>query len=150
MSNHRYIQQLTGAALALLIGGGASSAPPSPAGLIAFSPVTLADSGGAPLGQATLSYQDQTYEVVLNGLGVGGAQGIKTTVTGEVYGLNDLAALEGPYTTELATAPPTEVSSADLWLYSDGGVSIHLHTDDPAATIASGSDTVMVQFGQGQ
>ena len=150
MMRNRYLTQLTGAALALLISAGASSAPPSTVGLIAFSPLTLADGGGAPLGQAILTYQDQSYDVLLNGLGVGGAKGVQVTVTGEVYGLNNVTDLEGVYVTELADAPPTEVSSADLWLYSAGGASIHLHTDNPQVTIASGSDTVMVQFGQTQ
>ena len=148
MMKYRYLTQLTGAALALLISGGVSSAPPATAGRIAMSPVTLADGGGAPLGQAILPYQGQAYEVLLNGLGVGGAKGIKVTVTGEVVGLNDVADLEGVYVTELADAPPAEVSSEDLRLYREGGPSIHLHTDNPRVTIASGSDAVMVQFGQ--
>jgi hypothetical protein len=150
MMRNRYLTQLTGAALALLISAGVSGAPPSTVGLIAFSPLTLTDDGGAPLGQAVLTYQGQSYDVLLNGLGVGGAKGVKVTVTGEVLGLNDIADLEGVFVSELAAAPTSEVSSNDVWLNSERGVSIHLHTDNPAGTIASGSDTVLVQFGQAQ
>jgi hypothetical protein len=149
MSKNRYIQQLTGITLAVLIGSSAYSAPPSN-GVIEFPPVTLQNSGGAPLEQVFLGYEGKTYEAVMNGLGVGGTKGITVTVTGEVFGLHNPTDLEGTYTTELADAPPKEVSSSDLWLYSSRGVSIQLHTDNPAATIASGSDIVMVQFVQAQ
>jgi len=150
MTRNHHLTQLTGAALALLISAGVSSAPPATVGLITFSPLTLTDGGGAPLGQAVLTYQGQSYDVLLNGLGVGGAKGVKVTVTGEVLGLNDIADLEGLFVSELADAPASQVSSNEVWLNSDRGVSIHLHTDNPAAAIASGSDTVVVQFGQVQ
>jgi hypothetical protein len=148
MSRIHSITRLTGAALALLIGTGVYAAPPV-AGLLAFAPVQLKDSGGGPLEQGVLTYQGKGYDVQLNGIGVGGAKGVKANVTGEVYGLNQVTDLEGPFVTELADAPPTEVSSDDLWLYSERGVSIRLHTDNPQITIASGSDIVMVQFGSG-
>lgn len=150
MMRNRYLTQLTGVALALLISAGVSSAPPPAAAQIVFSPITLADGGGAPLGQAILTYEGQSYDVLLNGLGVGGAKGVKVTVTGEVLGLNDIADLEGLFVSELADAPASQVSSNEVWLNSERGVSIRLHTDNPAATIASGSDTVVVQFGQVQ
>ncbi|WP_295433260.1 hypothetical protein [uncultured Thiodictyon sp.] len=148
MLRNRPLTPLAGAVLALLLGAGAARAAAAETALIAFAPLTLADGGGAPLGQAILSYQGQTYEVLLNGLGVGGAKGVKASVTGEVLGLTDVADLEGPFVSELADAPTAEVSSNDLWLNSERGVSIHLHTDQAGVSIASGSDTVMVQFGQ--
>lgn len=148
MLNKRYLKQLSGAALALLVSAGAYSAPGAPTAVIAFPAVTLTDSGGAPLEQAILTTQGQAYDVTVNGLGVGGAKGLKVAVTGEVYGLNNLADLEGPFVTELADAPPAQVSSDDLWLYSERGVSLCLHTGNPAITLASGSDTVLVQFAQ--
>jgi hypothetical protein len=135
------------AALTLAIGSGVAAAPPETVALIAFSPMTIPDSGGAALEQAVLTLGETSYEVTVSGLGVGGAKGVAVNVTGEVYGLNALEDLEGIYTTELATAPATEVSSDNLWLDSARGVSLLLHTDSSAATIAAGSDTVLVQFG---
>ena len=150
MSRNRFIASLTGAALAVLIGGGANAASPAPTGLIAFAPLQLQDGGGAPLGQAILTYQNRNYDVTIDGLGVGGAKGVKVSVAGEVYGLNNVADLEGDYVSELAEAPATDVSSDDLWLYSQRGVSLHLHTDTSAATIATGGDKVLVQFGSSE
>ena len=150
MSRNRFIASLTGAALAVLIGGGANAASPASTGLIAFAPLQLQDGGGAPLGQAILTYKNQDYDVTINGLGVGGAKGIKVTVAGEVYGLSNVADLEGDYVSELSEAPATDVSSDDLWLYSQRGVSLHLHTDNSAATIATGGDKVLVQFGSSE
>ena len=149
MSSSHSITRLSGGALALLIGTGVYAAPPV-AGLIAFAPVELKDSGGAPLEPGILTYQGKRYDVQLNGLGVGGAKGVKANVTGEVFGLNQVTDLEGPFVTELADAPPAEVSRDDLWLYGEHGVSIRLHTDNPQITLASGSDTVTVQFGTGE
>ena len=149
MSRNRTMTQLTGATLALLLSGGGYSAP-SATGQISFTPLSLKDSGGAPLEQAVVSYQDQYFSVSLEGLGVGGAAGQTVGVRGEVYGLNQFADLEGDYVTELADAPPNEVSSDDLWLFSERGVSLHLHTGNPAVTLAAGSDRVKVQFGQSQ
>ncbi|WP_295388461.1 hypothetical protein [uncultured Thiodictyon sp.] len=149
MLNKRVIKQLSGAALALLISAGAYGAPAATA-LLAFPTITLTDSGGAPLDQAILTTGQQSYDVMVNGLGVGGAKGLKVTVTGEVYGLANLTDLEGPFVTELADAPPTVVSSDDLWLYSERGVSILLHSGNPGVKLAAGSDTVMVQFGSAQ
>ena len=150
MLNNKTIKQVTGAALALLICGGAHSAAPTPTGLIAFAPLQLQDGGGAPLGQAILTYKNQNYDVTINGLGVGGTKGIKVTVAGEVYGLSNVTDLEGDYVSELSEAPATDVSSDDLWLYSQRGVSLHLHTDNAAATIATGGDQVLVQFGSAE
>lgn len=149
MSSKDSITQLAGAALAFLIGSGVCAAPPV-AGTIAFAPIELKDSGGAPLGQAILTYEGKAYDLTLNGMGVGGAKGVKANVTGEVYGLNQVTDIEGPFVTELADAPPAEVSSDDLWLYSERGISIRLHTDNRQITLASGSDTVVVQFGTGE
>ncbi|QVL50932.1 MAG: hypothetical protein KFB96_11320 [Thiocapsa sp.] len=148
MSTKRYLPGFAAASLALLMSSGvAGAAPPATVGLIAFSPVTIPDSGGAALEQAVLTLGETSYEVTFSGLGVGGAKGVAVTVTGEVYGLSNPNALEGVYVTELASAPPTEVSSDDLWLDSARGVSLLLHTDTSAAAIAAGSDTVLVQFG---
>ena len=148
MLRNRPLTPLAGAVLALLLGAAAARAAAAENALIAFAPPTIADGGGAPLGQALLSYQGQTYEVLLNGLGVGGAKGVKAIISGEVLGLTDIADLEGPFVSDLADAPTAAVSSNDLWFHSERGVSIHLHTDQAGVSIASGSDTVVVQFGQ--
>ena len=150
MMRNRYLKQLIGAAVALLISGGVFSAPPTPAGVIAFSPIYLKESAGAKLAQAMFSYQGQTYEVTLDGLGVGGAVAINVTVTGEVYGLNNVADLAGIFVTELADDPAPAASSEDLWLFKDGGVSIRLQTDNPEVAIAPGGDAVTVRFGSGE
>lgn len=147
MSTQHNLSGWAAAALALVIGSGVAGAQPATVGVIAFTPVTIPDSGGAALEQAVLTLGETSYEVTFTGLGVGGAKGAAVAVTGEVYGLSDPHALEGVYVTELATAPPTQVSSDDLWLDSTRGVSLLLHTDSSAAAIAAGSDTVLVQFG---
>ena len=147
MSSKNAFAHVIAAALALAIGAAAHSAPPASSGTLAFTPVTLSDSGGAPIERAVVAFQNKDYEITLNGLGVGGAKGVKVAVSGEVYGLNRVEDLEGVFVSELADAPPKEVSSDDLWLYSERGVSLRLHTDNPAITLATGGDTVTVQFG---
>ncbi|NCC41743.1 MAG: hypothetical protein EOM21_20490 [Gammaproteobacteria bacterium] len=135
------------AALAFALSSGVAGAQPAAVGVIAFTPVTIPDSGGTALEQAVLTLGETSYAVTFTGLGVGGRKGAAVAVTGEVYGLRDVHGLEGVYVTELATAPATQVSSDDLWLDSTRGVSVLLHTDSAVATLAAGSDTVLVQFG---
>ena len=147
MTPSRPTQLLATAALGLLLASGVLAQTAPPAALISFSPLTIKDSGGATLQRATISYQDQNYQVMVNGLGVGAAKGTLVTVKGEVYGLQDAADLEGDFVSELADAPPREVSTDDLWLDSVRGVSLRLSTGNRAITLASGSDTVTVKFG---
>jgi len=147
MSSNTFIKQFSSAALALFISGGVYSATPPTSGLIVFAPIQLQDAGGAALEQAVITFQNQNYEVTFDGLGVGGVKGAQVIVTGEVLGLNSVADLENEFVTELADAPPTEVSSDDLWLYNQRGVSLHLRTGNPGITLASGNDRVLVHFG---
>ncbi|MFZ1538747.1 MAG: hypothetical protein WAT23_15350 [Chromatiaceae bacterium] len=147
MMLNRPLQLLTAAAFGLLLSRGVQAQTVTPSAFISFSPLTIRDGGGASLQRATIAYQDQSYQVMVNGLGVGGAKGTLVKVTGEVYGLNDAADLEGDFVSELADAPPREVSTDDLWLDSVRGVSLRLYTDNRAITLASGSDTVIVKFG---
>ncbi len=147
MTTYRPVQLLTATALSLLLASGVTAQTATPDALLTFSPLTIKDSGGASLQRATISYQDQSYQVMVNGLGVGAPKGTLVKVQGEVYGLHDAADLEGEYVSELADAPPREVSTDDMWLDSVRGVSLRLHTDNRAITLACGSDTVIVKFG---
>lgn len=146
MNLSRSTQFITTAALALMLASGVVAQTP-PSALISFSPLTIKDSGGVTLQRATISYQGQSYQVMANGLGVGGAQGTLVNVKGEVYGLQDPADLEGDFVSELADPPTPEVRTDDLWLDSVRGVSLHLHMDNIAVILASGSDTITVKFG---
>ncbi|EGV17689.1 hypothetical protein [Thiocapsa marina] len=143
-------KQWTGAALALLITGSALGAPPVSVGQLEFEPIRLADAAGAKLERAILTYMDDAYEVRVNGLGIGGAAGVTVSVTGEVSGLKKLMDLEDIFVTSLADPSETDVSSDDLWIQSDRGVTIRLRTDNPNVGIAPGSDEVTVLFGWGE
>jgi hypothetical protein len=144
MMKNRYLVQFVLAAT-LLLGSGALNAAQTLSGVIAFAPLYLKDSAGAKLEKAVLTYQNQAYEINLNGLGAGGASGIEVKVTGEVYGLANVTDLEDTFETDLGQAQG-EVSSEDLWLYSARGVSIRLQIDNPEAAIAQGGDAVTVAF----
>jgi hypothetical protein len=145
---NRYRKRFTGAAIALQLSSSAFSAPQqAPAGGLAFTPIPLTDGAGAPLEQAVLTYQGQNYAVSFSGLGLGGAVGVTVTVTGAVYGVSQLADLEGDFVSELAAETTADASLPDLWLYKDGGVSIHLQTDSPDVALATGGDAVTVHVG---
>ena len=144
------IKHWTGAALALLIAANASGGSQITVGQLAFEPIPLKEAAGAKLERAILTYGDETYEVKVNGLGIGGATAVTVTVTGDVHGLTDLMDLEGIYVTALADPWVTDVSSDDLWIESDRGVRIRLRTDNPDVAIAPGGDEVRLLFGWGQ
>ena len=147
MKTYRPVQLFIATALSLLLVSGVAAQTPTPDALLTFVPLTIKDSGGASLQRATISYLDQNYQVMVNGLGVGAPKGTQVKVHGEVYGLHDAADLEGEYVSELADAPPRQVSTDDMWLDSVRGVSLRLVTDNRAVTLACGSDTVIVKFG---
>jgi hypothetical protein len=146
MRTRKTLRQLCGAALALVVCAGAHGALPSP-GYIDFTPVMLTDGGGAPLDHAIFTDQGQAYDLRVSGLGLGGTKGREVIVTGEVHGLSNPSDLEGTFVTEMPGALAAQAASHELWLYSERGVSIRLHTPDPGIAIASGSDQVTVQFG---
>ncbi len=152
MMKNRVLNQLTVGAVALLIGGGVMAAPQNlpqnPDAVIVSLPLDITDEGGARIQQAVVTYKGQTYEVNLNGLGIGGEiKGKGFRITGQVYGLSKVTDLEGTYVTELALDKSSgKASSSTLWLYSDSGVSIHLQTNYPNLRLASGGDMVTLAF----
>ena len=137
---------LTGLALALLMSGVARAGTLPPSAELAFTPVALTESGGAPVDKATLKFQGKEHRLKLSGLGMGGSEGVTVTLHGEIFGLANPADLEGNFTTDLTGAPVGEASLGDLWLYNDRGVSIRLHTDNPEVTLAPGADAVTVKL----
>ncbi len=149
MMRSKQMSSWAGVGLALLIATGAHAVPP-PAGVIDFTPVRLSTPEGAKLDNAILSYQGKAYEVRMNGVGVGGVVGVDVTVSGEVYGLNDLADIEGVFVTEPVDGEVAEGSGSDLWLYSERGVSLRLQTDNESVGIAPGGDAVSVLFGRSE
>ena len=144
----KLLRQFTVAVLALLVGGAALGAPQNADGVMVFAPLDVTDNAGVKVKQGVLTYQGQNYVVRLDGLSVGGILANGVTVTGEVYGLNNVNDLEDTYNTELAQSDA--VSSQTLWLYSNRGIRIHLQTDNPDLSIASGGDKATVGFDHGE
>ncbi|MFM8441942.1 MAG: hypothetical protein ACKN9W_01205 [Methylococcus sp.] len=137
---------LTGLTLALLMSGAALSGTLPPSGELGFAPARLTEDGGVPVQKGALKFQGQEHRLKFSGLGMGGSEGLTVNLHGEIYGLANLADLEGNFTTDLTGAPVGEASLGDLWLYNDRGVSIRLHTDNPEVTLAPGADAVTVKL----
>lgn len=144
--NKHTLNWLTGLALALLMSGAARAGNLPPSGELGFAPVALSESAGAPVEKATLKFQGKDHRLKFSGLGMGGSEGVTVTLHGEIYGLANLADLDGNFTTDLTGAPVGEASLGDLWLYNDRGVSIRLHTDNPEVALAPGADAVTVKL----
>ena len=156
MMKNRLLAQLTLAVVALLIGNSGFSAPQNPDTVITFLPIDLVDEQeGAKVQEGSLTYKGARYEVKLNGLGVGGGHGKGVMVIGEVYGLANIADLEGTYISELAQDQTGRASSVTLRLDKNtppvsAPLSIILRTANPKLSFATGSDEVTVRLIQGK
>jgi len=147
MNTKKFLNTLVIAAVALLMGQPALSAPPAGEDVIVFSPLDLADYSGKKVSNGLFTHQGQTYAVILDGMSIGGAIAKGVTVTGIVTGLTNLTDLADTYLTQLAVTD--QVSSPSVWLKSNGGVQIQLQTDNPEVSVAAGGDSVTVQFAPG-
>jgi hypothetical protein len=143
MTRFHAITRAASVVLAVLINTSALAQSGGDIGTIEFIPLHLKESSGAKLEQAVLTYAGQSYEVRVNGLGVGGDLGVVVTVSGEIHGLSDLADLQDLFYAD----PAGDLRSDELWLHSDAGVSIRLQTDAPEVAVAPGGEAVSLLFG---
>jgi hypothetical protein len=139
------MKKAAGVALAVLISTSALAQPQGETALIQFTPVHLTEGSGAKLDQAVLTYRGESYEVRVNGLGIGGDVGVVVTVAGEIQGLADLMDLEDLFYAD----PSGDLSAEELWLHSDAGVSVRLQTDAADVVVAPGGEAVSFLFGWG-
>lgn len=114
---------------------------------IEFPAIDVLEDAGAKVKTATLKFQNKSYPITFDGLSVGGAKGVQVTLSADVYNLNTLNELPNNYVNELTQDNSNLASSDSLWLYSNKGISINLHTNNPQLSLASGGESVSIMFG---
>jgi len=115
---------------------------------IEFQPIDVVDNAGAKVQNATLIFQNKSYPIQFDGLSVGGSKGVQVTLTAEVYDLNSINEFADNYVNELSQDNSDVASSDSLWIYSNQGVRINLHTNNSELSLASGGESISVGFGE--
>jgi hypothetical protein len=123
------------------------AAPAEPSGTVRISQVQVAFIVSGALGGGALSYQGQTHEFSIGGLGVGGLGASRMEATGEVYNLSRLEDFEGPYAQGRAGAVAGDSQiDGGLWLINPKGVELRLKARREGYSLTLGGDAVYVQF----
>jgi hypothetical protein len=132
-------------ALGLLVPLGVR-ADEAPSGTIHVEQVQVAFIGSANLGGGTLTFDGQTHDFSIGGLGVGGYGLSKMVADGEVYGLTRIEDFPGAYVQGRYGAAAGTVSTGELWLHNTQGVSIHLDAEREGLALSLGGDAVYIDL----
>ena len=141
---------------AMLVTSGCSSVlhPPTtqsiaglqPSGTVSVTEDFVAGFGG---GSGRLDYRGRAYPFHLIGTVVGPGGGLsKTSASGEVYKLTNVADFPGRYTQSTGAAGLNTSGSRDLWLQNGAGVIIHLYGTSTGAMLTLGREEVYVRMSQ--
>ena len=115
-------------------------------GEVTVSQVQIAFIGSGNVGGGKLTFQGQTYEFEIGGLGVGGF-GISTMeAVGSVYNLEKLEDFEGAYGQARAGMAVVDVSAGSLWLRNTTGVYIELDAKRKGIALSLGADAVYISL----
>jgi hypothetical protein len=144
---------LRGVALALLLAasGCSSMSKPGPQSIAGMTPVgtvrmTEIIAAGAAAGQGTLYFNGQSYSFKLGGGVTGGGGASDAHVSGEVYGLNNVADFGGLYTQSTGEAGLDKSSTSDLWLRNRAGVVLHLTGTQTGMVLSLGREEVLIEM----
>ena len=113
---------------------------------IRIEEVQVAFIGSGSVGGGAVTYRGRTYPITVGGLGVGGMGVSKLTATGSVYGLRNLADLEGPYVQIREGWALGDAGRGRLWLRNAKGVALRLATQREGIQLALGADGVVIGF----
>src|SRR5277367_1186606 len=131
--------------------GCSNMAKPGPQSIAGMSPVgtismTEIIAAGAAAGQGTLYFNGQSHPFKLGGGVTGGGGASDAKVSGEVYGLNNLADFGGLYTQSTGAAGLDRSSTSDLWLRNRAGVILHLTGTQTGMVLSLGREEILIEM----
>ncbi len=98
----------------------------TPSGTIIIDETQIMWIVGGDIGGGTLHYQGKAYKFKTDGLKLGGFGATKLKLSGDVYGLSDIADFPGLYGVAEAGAAVAKAGKGDLVMKNDKGVVLHL------------------------
>ena len=133
--------------LALMAVAGMSLAQ-EPSGTVTISEYELAYIFNGTMGGGTLSFQGNTYNFKIGGLGIGGIGATHISASGEVYNLQDVLAFPGTYAQASVGYAATNQGEGHLWLQNQSGVQLHLITSQQGLGLTAGADGIVINMSQ--
>jgi hypothetical protein len=131
----------------LLATAGAAFAQ-EPSGTVTIDEYELAYIFNGTMGGGTLSFQGNTYNFKIGGLGIGGIGASHISASGEVYNLQDVLAFPGTYAQASVGYSATNQGEGHLWLQNQNGVQLHLITSQQGLGLTAGADGILINMSQ--
>ena len=122
---------------------GFAAEPLKQVGTITISDTQVGFLVGGSLGGGTLTFKGKTHKFKIGGLALGNVGISKTSATGEVYNMTDLAQFGGTYAKAEASATIGEGAGV-LQLQNDAGVVIKLKTKSGGLQLSAGGGGVKI------
>lgn len=109
-----------------------------PSGSVVIDETQIMWVVGGDIGGGILHYQGSEYKFKTGGLKLGGFGVTKVKLTGDVYGLNDVADFPGVYGVAEVGAVVAKVGKGDFVMENDKGVVLHLKAADKGLALDLG------------
>ena len=119
-----------------------------PSGTVTIDEYELAYIFNGTMGGGTLTFQGNTYNFKIGGLGIGGIGASHISASGEVYNLKDVAAFPGTYAQASVGYSATNQGEGHLWLQNQNGVQLHLITSQQGLGLTAGADGIIINMSQ--
>ena len=133
--------------LALMAFSGISLAQ-QPSGTVTVDEYELAYIFNGSMGGGTLTFQGNTYNFKIGGLGIGGIGASHISASGEVYNLQDVWSFPGTYVQASIGYSATNQGQGHLWLQNQNGVQLHLITSQQGLGLTAGADGIVINMSQ--
>jgi hypothetical protein len=131
-----------------VMGLAGTSLAQQPSGTVTIDEYELAYIFNGTMGGGTLSFQGNTYNFKIGGLGVGGIGASHISASGEVYNLQDVVAFPGTYVEASVGFSATNQGQGHLWLQNQNGVQLHLITSQQGLGLTAGADGILINMNQ--
>ena len=129
-------------------GASAENKPQKITGTIEFHELQVAYIGSGTMGHGTLNFEGKSYPIKVSGLGIGGIGVSTIQAHGDVYDLKNIDDFAGVYGQARYGLVVGDMSTGQMWLENQNGVSIHLDAKREGLMLSMGADGLTIGFDQ--
>jgi len=129
--------------LTLSSGAALADSHSTPSGSVTIDVTQVMLLLGGSSGKGKLIYGGKTHDFSIKGAKLGGLGVQESHLTGEVYGLNDVADFGGEYASAEVGMSLVEGLQGE-WMENDKGVKLHLHADTKGVASSGGVEGITI------
>jgi hypothetical protein len=119
-----------------------------PSGTVTIDEYQLAYIFSGSVGGGKLTFQGNTYDFKVGGLGIGGIGASHISAYGEVYNLKEVVAFPGTFAQGAVGYSVTNQGEGQLWLQNQNGVVLHLQTSQQGLGLTAGVSGILISMDQ--